>query len=181
MSENRPHPQRSIYVYPAPESAQPAALAFEQACRDAAAGHGFALVGSPREATVAVAPLLTCKLDQAEWAAALLGTLIFHPSALPLHRGPDAIRQALAAEERVSAASWFWCDGGLDTGPICEQEVVVLDLQERAREAYARRFIPAALRALDRALRGIVDGAPRRVPQEDRLGSYESYLPKQAA
>ena len=175
-----PH-RRSAYVYPVPEGSPAAAAAFEQACREAARRQGFHLAASPAAATVALAPLLRRKLAPAERSAPLLGTLVFHPSALPLHRGPDAIRQTLAARERVSAASWFWCDGGLDTGPVCEQEVVVLDLEEAARDAYAGRFVPAALRALDRALRGVVEGCPRSVEQDERLATYESFLPKQAA
>ncbi|HTP24578.1 MAG TPA: formyltransferase family protein [Anaeromyxobacteraceae bacterium] len=174
-------PQQSLYVYPVMEGASPTAHTFEQACRDLASRLRFDHAGSPAEATVALAPLLTRKLAPGEWSAPLMGTLIFHPSALPLHRGPDAIRRTLAARERVSAASWFWCDAGLDTGPLCEQELVVLDLEERARDAYARRFIPAALRALTRALIGIAQGTPRRVEQEHRLATYEPALPKRAA
>ncbi|HET9555020.1 MAG TPA: formyltransferase family protein [Anaeromyxobacteraceae bacterium] len=169
---------RTLHVHPVSERASRAAHAFAEACRDAARRHGFELAAAPGSSLVALGPCLRRKLAPAEWSAPRVGTLIFHPSALPLHRGPDAIRWTLAARERVSASSWFWCDDGLDTGPVCEQELVVLDPADDARAAYERRFIPAALRALDRALRGIADGAPRRVPQEDRLATYESFLPR---
>ncbi len=171
----------AVYVHPVPEDAPDAARAFEAACRERVARLGLALAASPAEALVAVAPLLTRKLAPSEWSAPAEGTLVFHPSALPRHRGPDAIRHTFAAREAVSAATWFWCDDGLDTGPVCEQEVVLLDLAERARDAYATRFVPAALRALERALSGVVRGAPRRVPQDPRLATYESYLVDPAA
>lgn len=58
----------------------------------------------------AIAPLLRHKLKREEYTSPRLGTLIFHPSALPYRRGPDSIRQTIAAGERVSAGSWFWCD-----------------------------------------------------------------------
>ena len=125
---------------------------------------------------VAIAPLLTRKLPRREYAAPRLGTLIFHPSALPYRRGPDAIRHTVAAGERVSAATWFWCDEGLDTGDICEQEPVVLLPGESAGRAYHTRFCPAGLTALRRALLGILAGEPRRIRQDEALATYDHAL-----
>lgn len=153
---------------------------FARACADMCERYGFERsdVGG---ALFAIAPLLTKKIPELVWSAPHLGTLIFHPSALPYRRGPDAIRHTVAAGERVSAATWFWCDAGLDTGPICEQEVVVLCPGESAGRAYHTRFIPAGLRALERALHGIVSGSPRRVAQEPELATYDRRIPKHAA
>jgi hypothetical protein len=127
------------------------------------------------------APKLTRKLHEGEWSEAKLCTLIFHPSILPYHRGPDAIRWVVALGERVSGVTWFWCGVGLDTGPICEQEPVLLKLGESPGRAYHTRFAPAGLRGLSRALAGIACGCPRRVMQETELASYESRWPSPAA
>ncbi len=159
---------RSVYIYPGGGE-------FGEECARLARSMGFSVVAQPAGATLALAPLLTRVLRPAAIAAPQLGTLVFHPSALPYHRGPDAIRWTLAAGERVSAATWFWADEGLDTGPICEQELVILAPGESAGRAYHTRFQPAALVALRRALRGVLDGRPRRVPQDERLASYESF------
>src|SRR5690348_10662748 len=67
----------------------------------------------------ALAPRLTRKLPADEYGLPLYGTLIFHPSVLPYHRGPDAIRWAVHLRERVSGVTWFWCRDGLDNGPVC--------------------------------------------------------------
>ena len=107
--------------------------------------------------------------------APLQGTLIFHPSILPYHRGPDAIRWAVLSGERVSGVTWFWCDDGLDTGPICEQEPVLLMPGESPGRAYHTRFVPAGVRAFKRAVDGCLNGYPRRVKQEAGLGTYESF------
>lgn len=151
---------------------------FGDACRAACVARGLVEVPEPGEADVALAPLLRRRIGPEERDAPRLGTLIFHPSALPYHRGPDAIRWASQLGERVSAATWFWADAGLDTGPICEQELVVLLVGEPPRVAYRERYQPAGLRALARALDGIVAGEPRRVPQEAALASYESFYPR---
>lgn len=131
------------------------------------------LADSPAAATVALAPRLHRRLPAADLAAPLHGTLIFHPSALPYRRGPDAIRAAVAAGDRVSGATWFWGTDQLDAGPICEAEVVVLRPGESAGRAYHTRFIPAGLRALERALKSIALGTPRRIAQDESLATYD--------
>lgn len=155
-----------IFVYPG-------AGVFGAECFNLAAAMGFVHANEPIEADVAIAPLLRYKLSQTEFLAPVHGTLIFHPSALPYRRGPDSIKHTLAAGEVVTAVTWFWCDVGLDTGDICEQEVVVLCPGEHPRHAYANRFIPAGLRALGRALQGVRRGDPRRIPQEHALATYD--------
>lgn len=159
-------PVDAFFLYEAPGE-------FSQACARACEDRGLVRTFDPAYAVVAIAPLLTRKLARSEWEAPVHGTLIFHPSALPYRRGPDAIRWTVHAGERVSAATWFWCDNGLDTGPICEQEVVVLKPGESPGRAYHTRFVPAGLRALARALGGILAGQPRRVLQDETLATYE--------
>lgn len=150
---------------------------FGAQCVDVCEATGCVRVPSPRGATFAIAPKLTRKLADGECSEPTLGTLIFHPSILPVHRGPDAIRWAVHNRERVSGVTWFWADDGLDTGPICEQEPLVLALGESPGRAYHTRFVPAGIRALGRAVAGIAADRPRRVAQEACLATYESFLP----
>lgn len=156
----------SAYVYPGGGE-------FGEACAGVAWSLGLEPASSPAGSTVAVAPLLTRILRADDLAGPVVGTLIFHPSALPYRRGRDAVRWAVASGERVSAATWFWADLGVDTGRICEQEVVVLLPGESPGRAYHTRFVPAGLRALARALAGVVAGAPRFVEQDAELATYD--------
>src|SRR6185369_2887200 len=55
-----------------------------------------------------------------------LGGIAYHPSLLPVHRGRDAIRWAVHMRERVTGGSVYRLDGGVDTGPILEQEHVFI-------------------------------------------------------
>jgi len=142
---------------------------------------GFTRCDDPNWAAFAFAPLLRRKLNPADFNAPEHGTLIFHPSALPYRRGPDAIRQTLRAGERVSAATWFFADEQLDAGPVCEQEVVLLDLDADARTNYLERFVPAAIRAFDRAICHFAKtGQFRRVSQNERLATYDRPLSSSA-
>ena len=148
---------------------------FGASCRAVCERAGIRPVEDPSEAAFAIAPLLTRKLSRFEWSAPTLGTLIFHPSILPARRGPDAIRWALAEGDPVSGVTWFWADEGLDTGPICEQEPVVLKAGEKPGHAYRDRFAPAGIRALERAVTSILAGDPRRVAQDPALATYQSF------
>ncbi len=159
------------YLHEAPK-AQEFAACCAQICERA----GLVRCASPAGAEVAIAPRLSRKLPREEWEEPLYGTLIFHPSALPYGRGPDAIRWAMHLRERVSAATWFWCDEKLDAGPICEQQPVLLDLTQSASHNYRERFMPAGLLALERAIACIQAGKVRRVPQEEALASYDSHF-----
>lgn len=98
---------------------------------------------------VAIAPLLIEKVSNEELAEPNLGTLIFHPSPLPYGRGASSIRWAYRRQEPITAATWFWADSGLDTGDICEQEIVKIDYNLRPREFYEQEIIPAMQRTLN--------------------------------
>lgn len=104
---------------------------------------------------VAIAPLLTEKIRGKELAEPKLGTQIFHLSPLPYGRGASSIRWAYKRKEPITAATWFWADSGLDTGDICEQEVVRIDYNLRPRDFYEQEIIPAMQKTLKRCLNNL--------------------------
>jgi methionyl-tRNA formyltransferase len=132
--------------------------------------------GSCLVVDLAIAPLLTRIIPQSELDRPVHGTLIFHPSPLPYGRGASAIRWAYRRREPVTAATWFWADSGIDTGPICEQEIVRIDYTLRPREFYERDIVPAMCRTLERCLTGIQTGVKRSIPQIDKYATYDSLI-----
>jgi methionyl-tRNA formyltransferase len=138
-------------------------------------GHGHK-VADDRAADLAIAPLLMRIVPADELNAPRYGTLIFHPSPLPYGRGASAIKWAYRRGEPVTAATWFWADNGIDTGDICEQEIVRIDHTLRPREFYEREVIPAMCRTLARALDDIARGRIRRVPQVERHATYDGRI-----
>jgi methionyl-tRNA formyltransferase len=161
----------SVFVYPAPGTLCERALRTVADC-------GLLHAGTPADADVAIAPLLRRKLSHCECHAPALGTLIFHPSLLPRHRGPDAIKWAVLAGEPFTGVTWFWADDGLDAGDLCEQELLAIPAGITPRAFYDVHVIPAALRTLERALIGISLGHPRRIPQPHDAATYESFYPR---
>lgn len=127
-------------------------------------------------ADLAIAPLLTEILPAEALGVPAHGTLIFHPSPLPYGRGASAIKYAYKRQEPITAATWFWADSGIDTGDICEQEIVRVDYSLRPREFYAQDILPAMLRTLERALKSIAEGHIRKVPQVEKYSTYDKKL-----
>lgn len=122
---------------------------------------------------VAIAPLLTEKIGEDVINRPWHGTLIFHPSPLPYGRGAASIKWAYKRNEPITAATWFWADNGLDTGDICEQEIVKIDYSLRPREFYEQEMIPAMARTLERCLKGLQMGRARRIPQVEKYATFD--------
>lgn len=125
---------------------------------------------------IAIAPLLTEKVSNEELAEPNLGTLIFHPSPLPYGRGASSIRWAYRRKEPITAATWFWADSGLDTGDICEQEIVRIDYSLQPREFYELEIVPAMGRTLERCLNDLQMGVKRRVPQVEKYATFDKRI-----
>lgn len=134
---------------------------------------GHRIVGGDGAVDLAIAPLLTTKLSDEELYAPLIGTLIFHPSPLPYGRGASAIRWAYRRKEPITAATWFWANGHLDAGDICEQEVVKIDYSLSPCEFYHTHIVPAMLRTLERSLNALSIGLKRQVKQIEEYASYD--------
>ena len=58
------------------------------------------------------------------------GTFQYHPSLLPMHRGPSSINWPIAAGATHTGLSIFWPDDGLDEGPILLQKECRIDPDE---------------------------------------------------
>lgn len=124
-------------------------------------------------ADVAIAPLLTERLTLEQIHEPRFGTLIFHPSPLPYGRGAASIKWAYRRREPITAATWFWADAGLDTGAICEQEIIKIDYSKRPRDFYNEDILPAMERTLKRCLNMLQMGFKREVPQVDKYASFD--------
>src|SRR5919198_6452543 len=76
------------------------------------------------------------------------GTIQYHPSLLPRHRGPSSINWPLAMGETKTGLSIFWRDEGLDEGPILLQKEVDIGPDETLGELYFNKLFPMGVDAL---------------------------------
>ncbi|SBV95309.1 conserved hypothetical protein [uncultured Dysgonomonas sp.] len=135
---------------------------------------GHTIIEPGEVADVAVAPLLLDILSPGQIYAPKFGTLIFHPSPLPYGRGASSIKWAYKRKEPITAATWFWANlYKVDSGDICEQEIIKIDYSQSPREFYEAHIIPGLLRTLARALDNISSGTLRRIPQVEQYASFD--------
>ena len=120
-----------------------------------------------------IAPLLTDKVPSDTLFEPRYGTLIFHPSPLPYGRGSASIKFAYKRKEPITAATWFWADLGLDTGNICEQEILKIDHSVQPRLFYEKEVLPAMERTLERCLNSLKIGLKREIKQVEKYSSFD--------
>jgi methionyl-tRNA formyltransferase len=102
-----------------------------------------------------------------------LGSICFHPSLLPRHRGGSAINWALIEGDAETGVSVFWVDAGIDTGPLLLQHRVAIEPNDSAGSLYYGRILPAGVAAVLESVALIEAGRAPRIPQDEREATYE--------
>uniref|UniRef100_A0A8P4KTS3 10-formyltetrahydrofolate dehydrogenase n=1 Tax=Dicentrarchus labrax TaxID=13489 RepID=A0A8P4KTS3_DICLA len=76
------------------------------------------------------------------------GSIIYHPSILPLHRGASAINWTLIHGDKKAGFTVFWADDGLDTGPILLQRECAVEPNDTVDTLYNRFLFPEGIKAM---------------------------------
>ncbi|TNN79676.1 Cytosolic 10-formyltetrahydrofolate dehydrogenase [Liparis tanakae] len=74
------------------------------------------------------------------------GSIIYHPSLLPLHRGASAINWTLIHGDKKGGFTVFWADDGLDTGPILLQRECDVECDDTVNTIYKRFLFPEGVK-----------------------------------
>ncbi|XP_068573164.1 mitochondrial 10-formyltetrahydrofolate dehydrogenase [Cebidichthys violaceus] len=106
------------------------------------------------------------------------GSIIYHPSILPLHRGASAINWTLIHGDKKAGFSVFWADDGLDTGPILLQRECAVEPNDTVDTLYNRFLFPEGIKAMVQSVQLIADGKAPRIPQTEEGASYEGIQKK---
>ncbi len=102
-----------------------------------------------------------------------LGTICYHPSILPRHRGASAINWALIQGDSRTGLTIFWVDKGIDTGPILLQKEVEIKAEDTTGSLYFDKLFPMGVDAMVEAVELIEKGKAPRIPQDDSQATYE--------
>jgi methionyl-tRNA formyltransferase len=102
-----------------------------------------------------------------------LGTIQYHPSLLPRHRGASAINWAVINGETETGLSIFWPDEGLDTGPILLQKAVAIEPDDTLGTVYFNKLFTLGVEALLESVKLVKEGTAPRVVQDLAQGEYE--------
>ncbi|XP_015982557.2 mitochondrial 10-formyltetrahydrofolate dehydrogenase [Rousettus aegyptiacus] len=109
------------------------------------------------------------------------GSIIYHPSILPRHRGASAINWTLIMGDKKAGFSVFWADDGLDTGPILLQRSCDVEPNDTVDTLYNRFLFPEGIKAMVEAVQLIADGKAHRIPQTEEGATYEGIQKKENA
>lgn len=101
------------------------------------------------------------------------GTIQYHPSLLPRHRGGSAINWAVINGETKTGLSIFWPDRGIDTGPILLQKEVEIAPDDTTGSLYFDKLFPLGVEAILEAIDLVKDGSAPRIPQDESKATYE--------
>jgi methionyl-tRNA formyltransferase len=102
-----------------------------------------------------------------------LGTICYHPSILPRHRGASAINWALIQGDTRTGLTVFWVDKGIDTGPILLQKEVEIKPDDTTGSLYFDKLFPMGVDAMVEAVELIKKGKAPRISQDDSKATYE--------
>jgi methionyl-tRNA formyltransferase len=102
-----------------------------------------------------------------------LGTICYHPSLLPRHRGASAINWAIIQGEGRTGLTIFWVDEGIDTGPILLQKEVEIGPDDTTGALYFNSLFPMGVEAMLEAVQLIREGKAPRITQNEPDATYE--------
>lgn len=122
---------------------------------------------------LAVMAFVTTIIPEEVLNAPSLGTIQYHPSLLPRHRGGSAINWAIIQGDAKTGLSIFWPDSGIDTGPILLQREVAITPDDTLTTLYFNKLFPLGVEAIGEAVKLIKDGRAPRVPQDEDQATYE--------
>jgi methionyl-tRNA formyltransferase len=101
------------------------------------------------------------------------GSICFHPSLLPRHRGGSAIPWQIIQGETRTGVTVFWADAGIDTGPILLQREAVVGPDDTAGTLYYQKLFPLGVEAVLESVDLIATGRAPRIPQDETQATYE--------
>jgi methionyl-tRNA formyltransferase len=106
------------------------------------------------------------------------GSICFHPSLLPLHRGPSSINWPIIMGSKKTGLTIFYPNDGLDEGEILLQKEVEIGDDETLGDVYFSKIFPLGVDACVEAANLLDTGNAPKTPQDDSKSTYESWCKK---
>jgi methionyl-tRNA formyltransferase len=125
---------------------------------------------------LAVMAYVTQFVPQSFCAIPARGTIQFHPSLLPLHRGPSSINWAIIQGRGKTGLTIFRPSDGLDEGPVILQKTVEIGPDDTLGTVYFDKIFPLGVAALVEAAEAVIAGTARETTQDESQASYEGWV-----
>jgi len=128
-----------------------------------------------------VMAFVTDILPEAVLMTPKLGTIQYHPSLLPRHRGANAMHWAVIQGETKTGLTVFWPDKGVDTGPVLLQKEVEIKPEDTLGSLYFGKLFPMGVDAMEEAVQLVKKGKTPRMPQDESKATYEKIVKEEDA
>lgn len=104
------------------------------------------------------------------------GTIQFHPSLLPLHRGASSMSWSIILGRKETGFSIFRPTDGLDEGPVLLTRVVRIEEEDTLGSLYFGKIFPLGVAGLLEAADMVVAGKGPAVAQYEPDAGYEGII-----
>jgi len=101
------------------------------------------------------------------------GSICFHPSLLPLHRGPSAVNWPIIMGSTKSGYSWFYPTDGLDEGDVLMMWECPIEPDDTVIDLYFKKIYPSAIDSVLEVCDLFRSGNPPRIVQDEAGATYE--------
>ena len=102
-----------------------------------------------------------------------LGSICFHPSLLPLHRGPSAVNWPIIMGATKSGYCWFYPSDGLDEGDTLLEWECPIDPDDTVIQLYFNKIYPHAVDSVLTVCDLFRNGNPPRIVPDESQATYE--------
>lgn len=109
------------------------------------------------------------------------GSICFHPSLLPLHRGPSAVNWPIIMGSTKSGYSWFYPTDGLDEGDVLLQWECPIEPDDTVINLYFKKIYPSAVDSVLEVCDLFRSGNPPHIVQDESQATYERRCVKKHA
>jgi len=104
-----------------------------------------------------------------------LGTIQYHPSLLPRHRGPSSINWPIIQGATRTGLTIFRPNDGLDEGPVVLQKSCEIGPDESLGDVYFNKLFPMGVAAMVEAADLVVAGRHTETAQDESQATYEGW------
>ena len=110
-----------------------------------------------------------------------LGSICFHPSLLPQHRGPSAVNWPIIMGSTKSGYSWFYPSDGLDEGDSLLQWECPIEPDDTVINLYFKKIYPSGVASVTEVCNLFRSGNPPRIVADEAQATYERRCMKKHA
>ncbi len=125
------------------------------------------------EADLMVMAFVNVFVPEAARETPKLGSICFHPSLLPLYRGPSAVNWPIIMGEVKSGFSWFYPTDGLDEGDSLLQWECEIGPDDTVIDLYFKKIYPVAVSSVLEVCDLFRAGNPPRIAPDESKATYE--------